>query len=155
VDVHAVSGDLSISGVKTDRDITAGTTSGKVSVRSARARRLTLDSTSDDLTAVDVQCDSAAMHTIAGSIVLEGALTPRGRYDLQTHSGDVRVTTDGRTGFEFDGRTFSGNIRTDLTLQVSGTMPRGIRRTLHGTFGDGSASLTVTTFSGDIVLGKK
>ena len=151
---HTVSGDVTITGVQTDGAVSASTTSGTVTARQIKARRVTLESFSDDLIATDVTADVATLHSFTGDITFTGALTPRGRYEFQTQSGDVALHVDGHVGFEFDAKTVAGAIHTDLTLQVTGTVARGIRRSLHGTFGDGSASLAVTTFSGDIVLGE-
>jgi hypothetical protein len=58
------------------------------------------------------------------------------------------------TGFELDASTFSGSIRSELPLTLSGDIrPRGARNAImHATFGDGSAALTIRTFSGGIVI---
>jgi hypothetical protein len=63
---------------------------------------------------------------------------------------------NGETGFELDATTFSGSIRSELPLTVTGDIRnRGIRKALtRATYGDGSAALTIRTFSGDIVIAK-
>jgi hypothetical protein len=65
----------------------------------------------------------------------------------------------GDTGFELNASTFSGSIRSELPLTVGGNDASGRRRamtnrTMHATYGDGSAVLTVRSFSGDVVITK-
>jgi len=66
----------------------------------------------------------------------------------------------GDTGFELNADTFSGSIHSDipLTLGASARDDRrrfGPGRRTRATFGDGSAALTVRTFSGDINISKR
>ena len=83
-----------------------------------------------------------------------GNLAKSGRYELNSHSGDVRLTLGSGTGFELEASSFSGSVHSDLPLKSSGDGDAedapGRRRSLHGVFGDGSAVLNVTTFSGSI-----
>jgi hypothetical protein len=55
-----------------------------------------------------------------------------------------------------EANSFSGSVRSDLalTLQSSGER-RPVRRTLRGVFGDGSAVLDITSFSGSVVITKR
>ena len=78
------------------------------------------------------------------------------RYEFSTHSGDVRVTLGGGAGFEISANTFSGNIQSDLPVTVNDARPpRGAGRSVRAVVGDGGATLTVSTFSGDIVIRKQ
>ena len=63
----------------------------------------------------------------------------------------------GDTGFELDANSFSGSIRSDLPLTGSvGGDDRGRRqRAVRGVYGNGSAVLHLTTFSGNIVIEKR
>jgi len=93
---------------------------------------------------------------MSDDVVFEGALTPRGRYEFSSHSGDVHITLDDKNGFSFEGKTFSGSVNSGLPLQTGGV---GSRRTsskqVTGTYGDGSAVVSATSFSGDVVVTKK
>ncbi len=154
-DAHTISGNITITGAETDGSIVAGVTSGRVLLQQSKAHHIALDSISDDVTADGVTCDTATLHSLSGNLVYNGTLSPHGRYDLQTHSGSVRLQLDGRTGFELDARTFSGTIRSDLPITAAGVTTHILRHAMHGTFGDGSASISVVTFSGNVVLSKK
>ena len=95
-----------------------------------------------------------------GNLVFAGAPARNGRYDFNSHSGEVRLTLGGN-GFEFNASTFSGSIRSDLPGTIGGDPGDGRRRfgprnrSIRGVIGDGGATLSVTTFSGDIVLERR
>jgi hypothetical protein len=73
-----------------------------------------------------------------------------------SHSGEIRVAIAGGSGFELEASSFSGEVRSDLHITSRGTnTPERRRRTLTGTYGDGSAILDLTTFSGSIVITKR
>jgi hypothetical protein len=87
---------------------------------------------------------------------MTGPLTAGGRYDATSHSGSVRITLTGDTGFELDANSFSGSIRSDLPLTGNVGGDRGRRqRAVRGVYGNGSAVLHLTTFSGGIVIEKR
>ena len=70
-------------------------------------------------------------------------------------------------GFELNANSFSGSIRSELPLTIGGDASgrdddsrRGRRDSatataMRATFGDGSATLVVHTFSGDIIIAKR
>jgi DUF4097 and DUF4098 domain-containing protein YvlB len=100
-----------------------------------------------------MQCDRVTASTTSGGISFSGTLAKNGRYELKGFSGDVRLQLSGNTGFEVDATTFSGQIRSDdFPINARG---RVNRRSLSGTYGDGSAVLDLQTFSGSIVIAKR
>ena len=151
------SGDVEIVDTTIEGTMDASTISGTMQLRNVKARRLDVGSVSGDVVLQDVQCERIDAQSISGNVQLSGPLVRGGRYDLGSHSGDVRVTISGDVGFELDASSFSGNIRTDFDIKTSGTEPasRGrSRRSLSGTYGDGSAFLDLTTFSGSVIIGR-
>jgi DUF4097 and DUF4098 domain-containing protein YvlB len=154
-----ISGTIVISDVKTDGGIDASTISGDVHLRHVSARRIGGGTVSGEIRLEDVETQNVSAHSTSGGISFSGALAEKGRYELKAFSGDVRLTLSGKTGFEVDANTFSGDIRTDFSLTTHGTADagrRGPRRTtLRGTSGDGGAVINITTFSGSIVIAKK
>ena len=89
-----------------------------------------------------------------------------GRYEINTHSGTVRLLLANPGGFELNANSFSGSIRSELPLTIGGDSgrrddsPRSRRdavnnHSMRATFGDGSATLVVRTFSGDIIIAKR
>jgi Toastrack DUF4097 len=152
-----ISGNVEISGTEIDGALDASSVSGTVAVRKSKARRLTLATVSGNVALEDVDCGRVDMQAVSGDVQLTGALSPGGRYGLTSHSGQVRVTLGGDTGFELNATSFSGSIRSDLPLsgQVGGSERGRRQQGLRGVYGNGSAVLEVTTFSGSIVIAKR
>jgi len=131
-DVSSVSGDIRLSGVQ-----------GMV-----RATCISGNITIDEVVSRDVRVSNTG-----GDIVYTGSVEPDGRYTLGSHPGAIMFTLLGEHGIVANLSTFSGDIITPLDLTLTG--PRTSRRALAGLLGDGSATVTITAFSGDITLRKR
>jgi len=159
----STSGDVEIVNLQSQIGLEANSTSGTVRVRNSRAPRIRLGSISGDVVIQAVEAPRLEAESITGDIEFASPLQPNGRYELNSHSGVIRVMPTGNTGFELDATSFSGNIRSELTLkeETQGVAEyerrnRGGRtRSLRGVYGDGSAMLDITTFSGTVIIGKK
>ncbi|MGH9313283.1 MAG: DUF4097 family beta strand repeat-containing protein, partial [Vicinamibacterales bacterium] len=155
-----VSGDVDLTGIATDGALAASSVSGNVIARGLKAGRLELSTVSGGVELRDVACDTAEIQSMSGDVHFSGAIAKRGRYELQSHSGNILFAPSGGAGFEVEATSFSGEVRSDLELAYRAADPddqrRGSRkrRSLRGTYGDGSAILELTTFSGDIVIKK-
>lgn len=157
--LKTVSGDVQLTDAQGD-DILLGTISGDVTARGLKARSLDLEAVSGDLRFSDVEVERANLRTVSGGIEYSGRLARSGRYDLLSHSGDIRVMPLGNSGFDLDANTFSGDIRSDF--QLGGSQPgdpsgpgRRRNQTLRGTFGDAGAILTLRSFSGDVTIARQ
>ena len=148
-----ISGSVEISDAQVDGALASSSVSGDVVLRRVNARRIEVGSVSGNVRLEDVQCDRVTASTTSAGIFFSGPLAKNGRYELKGFSGDVRVQITGTTGFELDASTFSGQIRSD-DFPIT-TRGRINRRSLNGTFGDGSAMLDLQTFSGSIVISKR
>jgi DUF4097 and DUF4098 domain-containing protein YvlB len=153
----SVSGGVEILDTQIDGALEAQSVSGSVTLRKVTARRVNVGSVSGMVQVDDVQCDRVEAHSISGDVQFAGVLAKGGRYELNSHSGSVRVGVTGTTGFELEANSFSGSVRSDLPLTSSSTGgENGMRRrSLRGVYGDGSAVLNVTTFSGSVVISKR
>jgi DUF4097 and DUF4098 domain-containing protein YvlB len=153
-----ISGDLEISDSDGD-DVSASTTSGDIVARSLKARSVDLQSVSGDMHMTDVESDRTFVRSVSGSIDFSGRLARGGRYEFQSHSGDVRVAPLGSPGFSIEASTFSGDLRSDYPLTLQGNPPsnnlRGRRSPLRATFGDGSAVISLQSFSGNITVSRR
>jgi DUF4097 and DUF4098 domain-containing protein YvlB len=148
-----VSGDLTLQAIKADGLLEASTMSGNIIATDVTARRLDLGTVSGSVTARNVSAGDVKLNSMSDDVVFEGTLTPRGRYEFSSHSGDVRITLDGKTGYTFEGKTFSGNVRSELPLQTGGVgSRRSSSKQVSGTFGDGSAVVNATSFSGNVIV---
>ena len=150
--VRAISGDVTLRDSASDGSITAGTISGNVLFERVKAQRIGVDVTGGDIIMREITTENAQLKTLSGDVEFSGALSPKGRYELQSHSGDVQLSTIGGAGFELQAQTFSGSLpQTGVDFRNVSTA----RRSLRGTVGDGSAIVTITTFSGDVRLIRK
>jgi DUF4097 and DUF4098 domain-containing protein YvlB len=162
-----VSGDVMLTGITTDGDLTASSVSGNVRAKGLKARGIDLGIISGDINVSDVTCDRLGVKSISGSVEYAGGIAKGGRYEINAHSGNVRLMLANPSGFELNANSFSGSIRSELPLTIGGDSarrndtPRGRRdmggnsHSMRATFGDGSATLVVRTFSGDIVIAKR
>jgi hypothetical protein len=160
----SVSGDVTLSGVSTEGDLAAASVSGSVSAKSVKVHALDLNSVSGSIAASDVTCDRLNAKSVSGDVEYTGAIARGGSYDINVHSGTVRLTLANPAGFVLNANTFSGSIRSDLPITIGGDTDRdqdrrGRRgpsnRTIRATYGDGSATLIVRSFSGDIIINKR
>jgi hypothetical protein len=148
---QSISGNVEIVSAQDDAVVELSSTSGNVTARGIRLRRIELGSISGRIVARDLHCDQASLHTISGNVEYSGALTTGGHYEFRTHSGDVRLTLGSDTGFELEASTFSGEVRSGLQLRLQGDLGRR-NRTIRGTYGDGRARVAARSFSGDVVI---
>jgi DUF4097 and DUF4098 domain-containing protein YvlB len=148
-----ISGTVEVTDAQVDSALESSSVSGDVILRRVTGRRVDAGTVSGEVKLEDVQAERIAAHTTSGDIWLSGTLVKNGRYELKGFSGDVRVALAGNTGFELDASSFSGEISAkDFAITSRG---RTGRHTLSGTYGDGSAVLDLSTFSGSIVITKR
>jgi hypothetical protein len=153
-----MSGDVMLTNCTSKADLSAATVSGDVAATGIRAPSCEFGSISGDVSLKEFACDRAGVRSVSGDVGYSGTLARGGRYEFKSHSGDVRVALDGKTGFDLEARTHSGSLRTDLPLTTRATPGEeggASRRLLSGVFGDGSAEIAVTTFSGDVTITRK
>ena len=149
----AFQGNLTISGAEGD-EVSADTLGGALQVRNISARTMELRSVGGAILIADAQCDRCTVNSVGGNIEFEGALRPNGRYNLNSQSGDIRLVTPGTVGFNLEAMT-SGVKRSDFPLrQTGGSAPSG-GRILRGSYGDGSAILSLRSFTGNVSVVKK
>jgi DUF4097 and DUF4098 domain-containing protein YvlB len=134
VQIKSVSGDIRVTGLKGDFE--GESTSGSIVVRDAVARFV-------------------RSHTVSGDLGYDGAIDGDGRYELVTHSGDIRLGIPENAGAQLSVSTWSGSIESDfpITLQP-GEHGIGAARSKRFTFqiGNGAARVSAETFSGDITI---
>lgn len=147
LEVKAISGNLTLRDVTAD-SLTAHTSSGKIQVEEATLdRRLDLENSSGDVTAVGVRATFCRLASVSGDLTLDGC---NGPLDLQTCSGAIEVRN--ATKVELALGTTSGKIHFSGSLHT-----RGEHR-VESTSGDvhlvlpadAAFDLDVETDSGDI-----
>ena len=156
--VKSVSGNVEIADTQLDGALDASSLSGDVVLRKLTARRIDAKSISGNVRIEDASCERVGAQSMSGNVEYSGSLAKNGHYELRSHSGEVRTALSGGSGFEVEATSFSGDVRSDFDITTrgsTGSERRRLRTTLAGTYGDGSATLELTTFSGRIVIGRK
>ena len=153
-ELRSVSGTIDLSDGESD-ELTAHTLGGDVLVRNLKGRVLDLQTVSGDVRLMEVEVERARLESMAGDLDYSGRLARSGRYEFQTHSGDIRLSPSGNPGFDLHATSFSGALRSEYTLQAQQSDSRTPNQSLNGTFGDASAAVTAQSFSGDILILKR
>jgi hypothetical protein len=158
--VRSATGNLHIENMSGD-ELNANTLSGNVVARDLRSRVIELRSVQGNMQLEGIAVQRAVLQTMAGNLVFAGRLLKAGRYQLQTHGGDIRVIPSGNPGFDLEATTYRGGLRSDFSLRAIQPPPRGPAgprgprlQILRGTVGDAGAMLTTSTFSGNTVIVK-
>lgn len=158
-----ISGDVTARDIGTQTTLVLSTVSGTVLGTGLRVRALEAGSVSGDVRLFGSEIDRLEAKSVSGNIEFDAPLAKGGRYEFISHSGNVRILLSGNTGFELDADTFSGSVRSDVpvTLRAVGRNDqptrdrRGSNRAIRGSYGDGSAYLSVRSHSGSVVISKK
>jgi DUF4097 and DUF4098 domain-containing protein YvlB len=153
----SISGNVEVTETDIDGSLAASSASGNIVLRRVKARQLDVGSISGSVILDDVECPRVDAQSVSGDVRFGGPLARNSRYELSSHSGNIHLTVSPGTGFEVEATSFSGSVRSDFSLDQSGD-PRGPgrrQRSVRGVFGDGSAILELTTFSGNIVISKR
>ena len=160
VSATSISGDVEVGELRSETALELHTTSGDLIVRQSRVPRLELNTVSGRVVMDNLQAQGIEAQSLSGDLEFASPFARGGRYELNSHSGDVRISLVGNTGFELNANSFSGDVQsavklTDPTTGVRDGARGGRMRRLRGTYGDGSALLDITTFSGSVTITKK
>ena len=149
-EIKLVSGDLVLENITADVFINA--VSGNITATRIKGS-LESETVSGDIRLTDLSGSRTVdVKTVSGNVTYVGVIEADGRYELKTHSGDVRMSIPAGSSFDFEANTFSGDIDTDFEIAVSGKIsPKEIR----GTVGKGGATVVLKSFSGNVDLKKK
>lgn len=132
--IHTVSGDVSLSGTRGDVEI---------------------ETVTGDLELRDIVARQVRTHTTSGDIAFAGQIAGDGRYEFNTHSGEIRLALPPDVGAQLSVSTFSGGIESEFPITLKAG-EHGIgaaqAKQLSFTLGQGSARIIAETFSGDITL---
>jgi DUF4097 and DUF4098 domain-containing protein YvlB len=149
-EIKLVSGDLVLENITADVFINA--VSGNITATRVKGS-LESETVSGDIRLTDLSGSRTVdVKTVSGNVTYIGVIEADGRYELKTHSGDVRMSIPAGSSFDFEANTFSGDIDSDFEIAVSGKIsPKEIR----GTVGKGGATVVLKSFSGNVDLKKK
>ena len=134
VSISAISGEVRLSDVRGNIDV--GTVSGDIGLRSVAAKIVRAKTTS-------------------GEIVYDGTIDATGRYDLSSHSGDVKLRVPRDASAQLTVSTWNGTIDSDFPITLKpGEQRISASRSKRYVFdiNGGGARISAETFSGDITI---
>lgn len=152
LDVETLSGDVTVQGVASDASIR--TVNGDVSLTGARGD-VEIETVSGDLTLRDIVARQVRTHTTSGDVSFAGQIQSDGRYEFNTHSGDIRLLLPPNVGAQLSISTFNGSIDSDFPITLrAGEHGIGAAQAkrLNFTLGQGNARIVAETFSGEVTL---
>jgi DUF4097 and DUF4098 domain-containing protein YvlB len=150
VDCESVSGDLEIRLVKGGAELK--TVSGDILLEDSQGD-VEADVVSGDIDLIDISgADEVRAKSVNGGVNYQGSLSRDGSYTIHSLSGDVTLLIPGDSAFDLYAKSFSGDLKTDFEITLSGTLNK---RELRGKVNGGGAELSLKTFSGDVHLKKR
>jgi len=151
-DARTLNGAITISDTQSDRALAAESMSGAITFSRVKARRLSAN-TSGAVLADGVECGEASLKAFNGSVTYRGSLARNGHYEFRTFNGPVHFDPIGSVGFELDASSYSGSLSVVPPLRLQTNRTSG--HSLTGMVGDGAATVTIVTFNGAVVIGRR
>jgi len=155
--VKTVSGGITINNAGTDAQLSLSTINGDVLVQTLNSRALDVNTVNGDVRISGWSGDRAHIRTLDGDLDLQTSLVKGGRYEIESHSGHISLSLPEQPGFELEAHTFNGRIRIDFPIRSEGPIRDSDRgpRSVRGTYGDGSSSLRLQTFNGNLTVTRR
>lgn len=163
VKAATLNGNLTARGVG---DITFNTMNGDIRIESSRGRlavsavsgRIEITGASGDIEAEAVsgnlglyriESSRVDASSLSGQVIYQGSIRDNGSYSFGSHSGTVTLAIPSNANATVSTSTMSGGMSASFTLP---SMDQGSRGRTTIRFGNGSASVEVESFSGNIRL---
>lgn len=164
IEIETLEGDITVKGGS--ETVKLGSVQGKIVVSGVRGR-LEVNSVSEDIEASDIQGDivaetvsgdlilrnivakSVEVESVSGELYLDGRVMDGGHYSLLTHSGEIYFSVAEGSNATISTAIGSGEVSASFPLPAS---ERPSRRRQTYRLGNGSATVELETFSGDINL---
>ncbi len=155
--VKTVSGGITITNGGAGAQLSISTINGDLLVQTLTTRALDVNTVNGDVRITGWSGDRAQIRTLDGDLDLETSLVKGGRYDVESHSGDLNVSLPEQPGFDLEAHTFGGRIRIDFPVKSEGPIRDNDRgpRSVRGTYGDASSSLRLQTFNGNLTVTRR
>jgi hypothetical protein len=149
VELSSVSGDVSVAGASghlklssINQDVTATRVSGQMDVETVNG----------DVVLENVQLQGLDASSVSGDVWFNGPLLKEGRYQLESHSGNISVVVPDRPNANVSVSTFSGDFSSDFDFTMSGTNEKN--RRMQFMLGSGGPQLDLQSFNGSVQIVK-
>ena len=152
LEVETVSGDVTVKGVRGDASI--HTLSGDVTLDRA-ASTVEVETVSGDIDLGSMASRQIRTNSTSGNLTFSGTIVDGGRYEFQSHSGELRLELPANVGAQLSLSTFSGEIDSAFPITlIAGEHGIGAAQAkkMNFSLGKGTARIIAETFSGDVTL---
>jgi len=152
LEVETLSGDVHVDGVRGDASI--HTLSGDVTLKRA-ASTVEVETVSGDIDLDGITSRQIRTNSTSGNLTFAGTIADGGRYEFQSHSGEIRLELPANVGAQLSLSTFSGEIESAFPITlIAGEHGIGAAQAKKMNFalGKGTARIIAETFSGDVTL---
>lgn len=149
VSLHAVSGEITVSGSGGKAALTTENVSGTTIVSGIRGT-YEGQTVSGTINASIAAVERLHVETVSGDADITAALGPAARTDMESVSGTLTLTLKPPVDAEFDLESFSGDIDACFGPKPRDKSKYGPGSELSFTHGKGGARVTIETLSGDI-----
>ncbi len=136
VNIHTDSGDITARNLK--GQVTMDADSGSIRVNGVNGQLKATTHSGDVVVREATLSGQSTLKTDSGSVRFEGALDPKGTYQMATHSGDIDLTLPANAAFQLAATTGSGSINNAFGNDVVGATPRA---QITATIGSGSVTV--------------
>lgn len=153
IEIGAISGD--VVGKRLRGSIDASSVSGSVELDDVEGD-VHMGSTSGDLSLTKATSREVQASTTSGEVVFDGSFAAEGRYEFNSHSGNIELTIPAASNVRFTVGTYSGELDSDfpITLRPDDRSSRRPRR-FDFTVGSGGPRVIAETFSGNLDLRRR
>jgi hypothetical protein len=146
IELTSVQGDVSVTGASGHLKLSA-INQGVTVVRSSGQAEV--ETVNGDIMLDDVQLDELDASSVSGNMWFRGALKDQGRYQLESHAGDIQVVMADQPSARVTVSTYSGEVSSDYQI---GLKNLNSKEDVTFTLGGGGARLGLESFSGRIQL---
>ena len=154
LDAGTVSGDIEVDGMGNAGEVDIGTVSGEVTLRNGSGR-VNAGAVSGEVRVTGNDFESVDLGAVSGDIVFEGSLLRGADLEAGVVSGNINIYLLGEVDASFEIETFSGDIHNNFGPEPSRTSRYAPGMELSFEVGDGSASVSLGSLSGEIVLRRR
>jgi DUF4097 and DUF4098 domain-containing protein YvlB len=151
VSLHAVSGDVILTGTGGKAGASTENVSGSTTVTGIRGS-YEGEAVSGNISATIAAAERVSADTVSGDIEIQGELAAAARVEMESISGTVSLVMKPPVNAEFDLESFSGDIENCFGKQARDTGKYSPGSELSFTQGSGSARVEIQTLSGEISI---
>ncbi len=149
VEAKAVSGDIRVEKIEDDAQLSS--VSGDIYATGIKGS-VEAEAVSGSIHLKDIsQAKSVSAKSVSGSIDYRGDVMSDGRYQFNSHSGNVVLVLPASSFFELEAGAFSGTVKTEFPIEVIGEISD---KQIKGKVGKGGAYIVAKTFSGRVEIRK-